>query len=282
MDIDTKEMIDGQYILILEDNVLGSNTYRFTEENVSVLRKPLITLKAIKGIDSSITYRKLNDWDKKKIISSSRKTKNGWRRFSFIDIVKLKIVADLRKIGIGSERIRKILSNINNIGTCRDWGDTRFLIFEFFISSALMGNSIRLFITDHDSVFLYDPEAFPIFIQIFGSDFSYIALPFSKYVWEIQQPAKHQEGFYSKLMNSVASEKERQVLEIIRNKDFKEVTIKRKNNDNFHITAKMIENREFSKRDLLEAIEKKDYQAVTITRENGENVAIKREESYLV
>src|SRR5208283_4920883 len=95
------------------DNACHTDNLDFVEKNKAFLRKTIFNLKDSKLFVNDITYRKINDWDSKGLISDTRDSeKCGWRKFSIIGIVRLKIISGLRKIGISTEKIAVILDNI--------------------------------------------------------------------------------------------------------------------------------------------------------------------------
>ncbi|MCZ6719391.1 MAG: MerR family transcriptional regulator [Gammaproteobacteria bacterium] len=57
--------------------------------------------------DSGATYRVINHWAEAGLIEDkSRKTSEGWRRLSFLDLVWIKVLADLRKFGVPLESLK--------------------------------------------------------------------------------------------------------------------------------------------------------------------------------
>ena len=63
-----------------------------------------------------VSYRQLNDWDKRGFLKScKRDNTNGWRKFSVFDITCLKIIRDMKKNLYSDDVINFILEQITNI-----------------------------------------------------------------------------------------------------------------------------------------------------------------------
>lgn len=54
---------------------------------------------------TTITYRQLNSWEEQNLISSDREGK-GWRRFSIMDALWIKIIQELREFGLPHEKLK--------------------------------------------------------------------------------------------------------------------------------------------------------------------------------
>jgi len=52
---------------------------------------------------NSVTYRQLNSWEEQDLLTIKRKDR-GWRKFSIMEAVWLKIVAELREFGFPIEK----------------------------------------------------------------------------------------------------------------------------------------------------------------------------------
>lgn len=72
----------------------------------------LVTEKKLWVKDTGIAYRVINHWDKMGIIQFGRETKEGNRKFSFVDFVWVKIVSELRNFGMKVPLIQQIYSEI--------------------------------------------------------------------------------------------------------------------------------------------------------------------------
>jgi MerR HTH family regulatory protein len=62
--------------------------------------------------DTHLSYRVISHWDKNGIIPHSIQKEKGWHKFTFIEIVWLKIVSRLRDFGFSLKKIAKIKKQI--------------------------------------------------------------------------------------------------------------------------------------------------------------------------
>ena len=90
------------------DYFLGTNslakTFELTE---TIAQKGLFDIK-----DTGVSYRNVNHWDKQDLLVSQRSQEGKWRRFSFVDFVWLKVIEQLRGIGISIPLITQVKREI--------------------------------------------------------------------------------------------------------------------------------------------------------------------------
>ncbi len=96
--------------------------------------------------DTGINYRVINHWDNKGLIRFGRNSKEGNRKFSFVDFIWIKVVNELRSFGVQLPLIKKIADDVyepvpvldmmdglaNNIDSLKDFngeGKEEFLKF---------------------------------------------------------------------------------------------------------------------------------------------------------
>jgi DNA-binding transcriptional MerR regulator len=71
-----------------------------------------ITAERLSVRDTGINYRVINHWDEKGLIRFARNSKEGNRRFSFVDFIWIKVVNELREFGVGLPDIQKITADV--------------------------------------------------------------------------------------------------------------------------------------------------------------------------
>jgi|GEM_PF-880447 len=62
--------------------------------------------------DTGINYRVINHWDNKGLIRFGRKSKEGNRKFSFVDFIWIKVVNELRSFGVQLPVIKKMADDV--------------------------------------------------------------------------------------------------------------------------------------------------------------------------
>lgn len=267
---------------------------KLPKEVAQLLYNPIFTIQDTQSIVDDLTYRKINDWDTKDILSCSRDNKEtGWRRFSIIDILKLMIISQLRKFGVATENIKIIMDRISSgfkvpagYKTDKIAGVAMSILEKGFISC--VGNERLFLLIDEDARAFFLPEK-ELGFYTASDDIpsSLLTLPFFSYVQKIimalHKNAKTSDNpFIEKLAHEILSERERKILDIIRNKAYEELTIVRGNGSEMTVRAKSRERREFSDKDAIKAINDKDYQNITVAVVGGKKLSITREETLKV
>ena len=277
-----------------KSNAFFSKNYDFVKRNIPFLQTPRFMVKDSKSFIESLTYRKINDWDTKGLISGSRENNQaGWRKFSMRDIIKLNIITDLRKFGCCIEKIKNILDKVAN-GYVGGNGNTKkkkrieFLQLEFFVFMCLSGYKILLLIDDEENIFFLDEnDAVKIHFDFDGASSPIIVLPFFYYIEKLATVMRKDIKMKStstinELFELNLTRQEKKVLEIIRSKEYEEITLKKSNNERISIKAKSKKSGKYSDEDIMNSINVGDYQWLTAIIENGERVSIIQEKRIKV
>lgn len=254
----------------------------------SVLNKPRFTIKKSKFFINNLTYKKVNDWDSKNVISGERNNKEaGWRKFSYIDITKLFIISDLRKLGFNIDKINKILKNISiySLGALKEkkLHKHTFFLLEYFFIDCLQGNKNSIIVEEDEEIFYFNEiELFQHHFYLDHASTPIIVLPFFDYVKRIVEKTNIKVKYDNDprvydLFNILPEEMK--VLDIIRNKNFKTITITKKDGEILKVKAKTIDRGDFSDKDIINAIKQRDYQNVSVSVKGGKKINITREET---
>lgn len=262
--------------------------FKFPIEYQSVLNQPRFPFKKSKFFINDLTYKKVNDWDNKNVISGERDNKDaGWRNFSFIDITKFFIISDLRKLGFNIDKINKILKNIStySLGSLKKntLHKHTFFLLEYFFLDCLKGNKNFIIIEKDEEIFFLDKidlSQNPFYLDQMSAPIT--VLPFFDYVRRIAKTANikvkyDKNSMVYDLFNILPQEMK--MLDIIRNKNFETITITKKNGEISTVKAKKIYIGIFSDKDVIDAINQRDYQNVSVSVKDGKKINISREET---
>jgi DNA-binding transcriptional MerR regulator len=89
--------------------------------------------KKFKVSDTDVKYRVVNHWEEKGLLPDNlRKDSEGWRRFSFVEFIWLKVVEQLRSFGVPTDVIKNAKDRIMDF----DKGDNSYLLFEYYVAKA--------------------------------------------------------------------------------------------------------------------------------------------------
>jgi len=92
---------------------------------------------------TGLTARQLDHWDRKGFVRPSAGKASGYgsaRRYSFADVVRLRVAARLRANGVGLARIRRCAQALARLDPTADLADARLLVIG---SSVLWARSDR-------------------------------------------------------------------------------------------------------------------------------------------
>ncbi len=279
-----------EYNVWFQKEIFEQYIYHALIQNARIYKLPIYTLKDLQKFFPSLSYRVLNDWDKKKLISGSRKNQDfGWRKFSAIDIIKFFIITDLRKYGMPIPRIKKIIHDLShNFVIIKDPNTdqdikTEYLHFEYFVILSSIGEKILLLIDDRQYTLLNNEVNMLHLIS--SKDFyaPYLLLPFYDYVKKFfkQLTIDIKIKKYSTLHGLLQARfdlKERIILDTIRNDKYREITITKKNKGKMIVTAESVRSGKFTKKELLDLIDSHDYQDVKISKVDGRIIKIYQKE----
>lgn len=81
----------------------------FSDDDAGILAKvrEFFTEERFSVKDVQLSYRLVNTWSKAGILKDRREHDGEWRRLTFVDLVWITIVAELRKFGVSIEQLQK-------------------------------------------------------------------------------------------------------------------------------------------------------------------------------
>jgi len=273
-----------------------SSDYSIAQELYPLLHKPFLTLKRVENIIDDITYRKINLWCDDELVSDSREDRDaGWRKFSYIDIIKLLLITDLRKFNMPIDDIKVIINKVSHTTFTQLVKPTtiKVLELEYYYLKAQSGNRIALLIDfKKEPLIVFGTEAKTMvdYQAIRKADSPLLILPFFSYVQKIAGLSNQTISVNEKTSMSdvvlkrfhAPSSQEQKIVDVIRNKTYEEITIKQNNNDEIIIKMKHRESGKFTDKDVIDLINKQNYQSVTVITDRGQKVALIQEASIKV
>lgn len=246
--------------------------------------QPQFSIKYAKEVDRELTYRKLNDWESKGLITPYRETKDtGWRKLSIIDMIKLFIISDLKKFGFSNEDITQTIHNIENYDI-KQSGAKHPLDYFVFCTWTDAWYALLIF-EGNTPLFMHEDEYWQGFsLMRQTSQRKSVSLPFEKYVDKVKEiRAKKSvditDPAIKDIFNDTNSEKEQKILEIIKNKEFDEIFIKKQDEKGYTVKATSYKQGSFTYKEIMAAVKTGKYQKVSVHTNNGKQIKIVKEES---
>ncbi len=266
-------------VLSYWDNLLES------KHNLDKFREPIMTLKGIQHFEKSWTYRKINYWESQGLINPSRVNgTSGWRKFSLVEVVLLRVIADLKGLGMSIEAIDTTVSDMTDKESIFSGpGMTPIETFLLIALCTKQRTSLLVFIKGHA---LFHLTGY-ILQWINGVEMAhdrYIHLPFSKYVSQVFegiQPDKkvdiHGMEFFAW---PILDGKLRKVMNIIENDKYEKIVITKSNGEVKTIKTVRRRRGKFKNNYLIDLMRKNDARKFTIHFLDGRELVVTEEEMW--
>jgi hypothetical protein len=228
--------------------------------------------------DTPLSYRQINSLDEDKLLNDNRSDDKGWRRFSFKELVYLKVVNELKQYGFTHEKIRPIWMGFFK----------SHYISEMAISCVLARVEITLIVDSNGNYSYFDPTHLALSKQAFkdGLPTAYVHIDFNKLVNHAlvlmrEKPydalwTTSDEYLSSVLLNITV--KERRMLDIIRNNDYQKIRLIKKDGEVSVVHAER-SNSDATEHDFVKLLRAKDFQTVSVIKRDGKVVSLKVEET---
>lgn len=238
-------MAVGDY---LEEKEKGS-------EHVNFLTEKKFTIK-----DTDSTYRVINHWASLGLLEDSRiDATKGWRRFSLVDMVWLRVLMELRGFGVSLEKIKVGYEAIKS----------KMVILECGVALCMMRKGINLIVFSDGHIEVV-PRSAIIENESIGyfKETAYLVISLNTCLSRIL----HNRDYSPNLDTFQLSQKEMAILAELRAGEYDEVTIKMKNGDVDRIDTKAKHIGEIGK--LSDILNKVAFGEFRISKEDGKIVLI--------
>jgi len=234
---------------------------------------------------TGLTYRQINDWQSKGVLPDKRKSNKKWRTFTSKELFAMMVCKEIRdKFGVP-------LESLNFIKRCMLKKEA--LHFNYAFDMMLNYGFAIYLLTDLKDTFIMDTDLdmqdlFKLGFFRGDDPEQYIFLkinPLINKMLEINNlpQLKINRKIYESIMEATLqrniSSQEKEVLELIRNKSFKRVTVHIKDGNMFQVDteeelADGLKNK--NNEDLLDIIDSNKYQSITIKKQNNKIVRLTR------
>ena len=271
-------------MLLITDNIL----LEYLKASEKFRLDDFLNKKKFKVSDTPLTYRQVNSLDTDKLLATDRKIKQGWRKFSFKELIYILLVNELKKFGLKHEQLRHLWEAFFKEPVKKKVNKIRInkFIGECAIGCTFGQVEIKIAIDSEGGVIFYDPPH-SILLDITSGSKPLIIIRLNDIVNELlkkmgKEPIPITQSLSRDILDNVKNVKEEELLKIINNKTFGVIKIKKKNGDIDTVYAERINepNAKITVQDLIKIINSKDFQTVTATKTNGIIVRYKTEETY--
>jgi len=217
--------------------------------------------------DTQLSYRVVNNWESVGLIDNKRPSGKGWRKFSLMDAVWMKIIGELRKFGFPLEKIKKTKESLSRSANPDREG---FPWLEFFVVSALAYKDPVL-------ILIFDTGyAEPVYLDEYIANMETFGLQSHVH---INLNAILQEMYPDKDLSPVdqntmkLSDEEMELFFLIRTGEYEQLTVKQQDG-----RIELIEGTQTEKPDqrITEILGKGEWQDISLKQRDGKIVSIKR------
>lgn len=265
--------------LIEFDNLVGTSVYNKAVADIENINEPRYYPQQIIKLIPEITSRKLNDWDAKGLLVQHRHSDNGWRLFSLADVIRLKIIQDLKTYGMSNIQIQKTLNDIFELNDMK-----RQYLFETFLNICATARKVVIIVEFDGSASFYLEDTAYVNLKMDKSCCKpVLILPFYDYCMPFMP---HDEYRMSITTTDVVNEQNRANLAVIADclidEECKEISLK-KSNGKLNIKPKRF-NKNVSKQDFIKYIQNLDeesFKDIRISLQNGKITTLSEENSIL-
>lgn len=261
------------------DNIVGTIDYEKVLSEVENVNKPRYYPQQIIKLIPEITSRKLNDWDAKGLLVKHRESNNGWRLFSLANVVRLRIIQDLKTYGMSNIQIQKALTDIFELNDTK-----RQYLFETFLNICATARKVVIIVEFDGSASLYLEDSAYVNLKMDKNCCKpVLILPFYDYC----MPFMLYNGYKMTVTTSeVVNEQNRTNLGVIADclidEECREISLK-KSNGKLNIKPKRF-NKNVSKQDFIKYIQNLDeesFKDIRISLQNGKITTLSEENSIL-
>lgn len=261
------------------DNLVGTSVYNKAVAEIENINEPRYYPQQIIKLIPEITSRKLNDWDVKGLLVQHRQNNSGWRLFSLADVIRLRIIQDLKTYGMSNIQIQKALNDIFELNDRK-----RQYLFETFLNICATATKAVIIVEFDGSASFYLEDTAYVNLKMDKSCCKpVLILPFYGYCMPFMP---HNEYKMTVTTTDVVNEQNRANLAVIADclidEECKEISLK-KSNGKLNIKPKRF-NKNVSKQDFIKYIQNLDeesFKDIRISLQNGKITTLSEENSIL-
>ena len=261
------------------DNLVGTSVYNKAVAEIENINEPRYYPQQIIKLITEITSRKLTDWDVKGLLVQHRQNNSGWRLFSLADVIRLRIIQDLKTYGMSNIQIQKALNDIFELNDRK-----RQYLFETFLNICATATKAVIIVEFDGSASFYLEDTAYVNLKMDKSCCKpVLILPFYGYCMPFMP---HNEYKMTVTTTDVVNEQNRANLAVIADclidEECKEISLK-KSNGKLNIKPKRY-NKNVSKQDFIKYIQNLDeesFKDIRISLQNGKITTLSEENSIL-
>lgn len=218
--------------------------------------------------ESDASYRAINHWESLGLLDDTRTDKQGWRKFSLLDLIWIKIILILREFGLSNKKILQVKQSLSKFPKFSEYSNFGYL--EFYISAAYFHKKATYLLIFDDGLCEPVLEDEIAFHQIGFPISDHIKINLNEILTEIFPDKDLSPKSETKFS---LSDEEIEIIEKVRLSDFDELSIKMKDGDVKYIDR--IKTIDVNTR-LNDLAKEEKYQDILSKYADGKLVSIKQ------
>ncbi|MEI6511474.1 MAG: hypothetical protein WCO25_05580 [Candidatus Uhrbacteria bacterium] len=255
---------------------------KFLEADEKYKLREFLERRRYRVSDSPLTYRQINNLASVGLLRDAQSEDGKWHKFSFVELVFLKIVLELRGLGFENGQLkglhRAFLEQRKPITTGKDGKiDTPAGYAFMAIGYAMLQMQIVLTVAPDGEVGFFSTT---YFINFASKNTSFAYINVNNIVNDLLKQLGHNASIpYKTFIDLYAdvlvgkdklTDKERKLVELVRSGDYTTVRVHKKDDKTWVVHGKKeADGKGVGPLELLKTIEKRDYQDITIQTRGG-------------
>lgn len=236
--------------------------------------------------DTGLSHRQINSLSENKMFPERRKNTNQWRKFSFKDLVYLQLIKECKKYGIENKKLKELRDAFYKIE--KEHGRS-FTDADEALSYVFGSIDIHLLIHHNGYCEFYGNSNRSLWESFQNSA---IYINFNRVVLKVLEEALSSDNNIlpeykdrSEMINDLSktTEKEREILDLLRNKDYSLIKIRKGDGSNYTVYGEsMNRSNDMTEVDILETLKEKSFANINITKRNGKVVVYTAEDVFKI
>lgn len=238
----------------------------------------LLTQPRYRVSDTDETYRSINYWDEQGLFLSKRENTGGWRQFSIVDVVWMRILQALKCVGMQSDALFKLKEDLFAVKDTKG----RYTEFEFWIYSALADKDISVIVLPDGRGIIATPQDVELHQMAFGLGEVFVTINFKQIVRSILKPDDARAGRRKEVLHKL-DEEETDLIHALRLEDVDAVITHIKEGKIDRIELKKVEqNPELLMEMVRQKLKESPNQTITIKKQDNKVVFVEQKKSRKV
>lgn len=239
------------------------------------LETPRYPAKLAMSLDPRITYRRLNAWERNGLFSPKRETdKRGWRKFTFVEMVHLLIVSDLKHIGVRKEIVRHVLGWLANFPP-----GVPFLTV--LLVTAIRGaQHVVLIERDGTPTISFNDDGILAKIRPRKAKGPVVCCPIYDYVRRVLSLSGIELESVGPHESRTLSNDEKRILEIVANDEYQRIEIIKSDGKAKTVKATGQKKGKFTANDIVLQLQAGDFRSVKATTKDGNIITLETKDTH--